>query len=76
MAITVNVEQVTSVRIGEEWAAVLPGSFVIDSLAWTQGGGEVGNREMGFQATLAGGGGNVAAPLSSLTGVRFSTEPE
>ncbi|HVF05597.1 MAG TPA: hypothetical protein VNA20_12220 [Frankiaceae bacterium] len=74
MAITVNVEQVTSVRIGDEWTAVLPGSFVIDSLAWTQGGGEVGNREMGFQAALAGGGGMVAAPLSALTGVRYATD--
>lgn len=70
MAYTVNVEQVTAVRIDGEWAAIQEGSFEVDSLAWAQGGQEVGSREMGFHAVLSGGGGVLAAPLSSLQGVR------
>ena len=74
MAITVRAELVTSVRLGDEWADVLQGSFRVDSLAWTQDGAEVGHREMGFQATMASGGGLVAAPLSALSGVRYAAE--
>ena len=75
MAFTVRTEQVKSVRVGGEWTDVLPGTFEIDSLAWSQGGGEVGNRELGFRAVLKGGG-MLAAPLSALAGVRYTAEDE
>ena len=74
MAFTIKVEQVISVRIGDEWAGVEDGSFRIDSMIWDQEGQEVGNREMGFRAVLSGGGGLLAAPMSSLTGVRYKAE--
>ena len=72
MAFVVEVERVTAVRIGEEWLAVEEGSFEIDSFAYSAGGGEVGNREMGVRAAVAGVGGLVAAPLSAVTGVRYA----
>jgi hypothetical protein len=71
MAFVVDVERVHAVRVGEEWAAVVEGSFQIDSMAYAQEGREVGDRVMGFSAAL-GGGGVLAAPLTSLTGVRYA----
>jgi len=74
MAFMVKNELVTSVRVGESWEDVLPGTFTVDSLGWTQGGGEVGDRTMGFHAVLAGGGGIIAGPLSGVTGIRCTAE--
>lgn len=76
MAFVVKSESVNAVRIGEEWAGVVDGSFAIDSFAFSAGGQEVGDRQMGFRATLSGGGGLLAAPLSALTGVRYAPDAE
>lgn len=76
MAITVDAGRVTAVRLGEEWLAVVAGTFRIDSLAWQQEGREVGDRSLGFTGVLDGGGGVIAAPLTSLTGVRYAATTE